>query len=70
MATGTLAAIGGLVALFVLLDPTDLLLIRAGKRPLPGWRRTRADHLIARTARPYDQQVFTPALTCMQSWPA
>jgi hypothetical protein len=48
MATGILAAIDGLVTLFVLLDLTDLLLIHAGKWPLPGWRRIRADHLIAR----------------------
>jgi hypothetical protein len=39
MVTGILAAIGGLVALFVLLDLTGLLPVRAGKRPMPGWRR-------------------------------
>lgn len=39
MVTGILAAIGGLVALFVLLDLTGFVLVRAGKRPMPGWRR-------------------------------
>jgi hypothetical protein len=41
MLIGVLAAIGGLVALFGLLDLTDFLLVRAGKRPMPGWRRIR-----------------------------
>jgi|SRR5512132_3289289 hypothetical protein len=39
MVIGILAAIGGLVALFVLFDLTGFLLVRAGKRPMPGWRR-------------------------------
>jgi hypothetical protein len=34
-------SIGGLVALLGLLDLTDYLLLRAGKRPMPGWRRIR-----------------------------
>lgn len=41
MLIGVLAAIGGLVVLFGLLDLTDFLLVRAGKRPMPGWRRIR-----------------------------
>jgi len=47
MGKAILAAIGGLVALFVLLDLTDFLLARAGKRPLPGWRRRQASHFYA-----------------------
>jgi hypothetical protein len=39
MVTGILAATGGLVALFVLFDLTGFLLVRAGKRPMLGWRR-------------------------------
>src|SRR5512132_523407 len=39
MVTGILAATGGLVALFLLLDLTGFLLARAGQRPMPGWRR-------------------------------
>ena len=39
MVTGILAAIGGLAALFVPLDLTGFLLVREGKRPMPGWRR-------------------------------
>ena len=41
MVIGVLAAIGGLIALFGLLDLTDFLLVRAGKQPMPGWRRRR-----------------------------
>jgi hypothetical protein len=41
MFIGVLAAIGGLIALFSLLDLIDFLLLRAGKRPMPGWRRIR-----------------------------
>lgn len=41
MVIGVLAAIGGLVAVLGLLDLTDFLLVRAGKRPMPGWRRIR-----------------------------
>ena len=36
MVIGVLAAIGGLIALFGLLDLTDFLLVRAGKQPMPG----------------------------------
>jgi hypothetical protein len=39
MVAGVLAAIGGLVARFVLLDLTGFLVTRAGKRPVPGWQR-------------------------------
>jgi hypothetical protein len=39
MVSGILATIGGLVALFVLLDLTGFLLARAGQRPMPGWRQ-------------------------------
>jgi hypothetical protein len=38
MVINVLAAIGGLAVLLLLLDLTDFLLVRAGKRPLPGWR--------------------------------
>lgn len=38
MVIGILAAIVGLVALLGLLDLTDLLLVRTGKRSMPGWR--------------------------------
>jgi hypothetical protein len=48
MLIGVLAAIGGLVALFGLLDLTDFLLVRAGKRPLPGWRRIRDSRVYVR----------------------
>jgi hypothetical protein len=41
MLIGILAGIGALIALFGLLDVTDFLLVRSGKRPLPGWRRIR-----------------------------
>jgi hypothetical protein len=41
MVIGVLAAIGGLVALLALLDLTNYLLLRAGKRPMPGSRRIR-----------------------------
>ena len=41
MVIGVLAVIGGLVVLFGLLDLTDFLFVRAGKRPMPGWRRIR-----------------------------
>jgi hypothetical protein len=42
------AAIGGLIALFGVLDVTDFLLVRAGKRPLPGWRRIRDSRVYVR----------------------
>jgi hypothetical protein len=48
MLIGILAAIGGLVALFGLLDVTDFLLVRAGKRPMPGWRRIRDSRVYVR----------------------
>jgi hypothetical protein len=48
MLIGILAAIGGLVALFGLLDLTDFLLVRAGKRPMPGWRRIRDSRVYVR----------------------
>lgn len=48
MFIGVLAAIGGLVALFALLDLTDFLLVRAGKRPMPGWRRVRDSRVYVR----------------------
>jgi len=51
MVTGILAAIGGLVALFVLLDLTGFLLVRAGKRPMPGWRRNELSSLRSRARR-------------------
>ena len=38
MVVTVLAIIGGLAALFVLLDLTDFFLVRAGHRSLPGWR--------------------------------
>jgi len=43
-----LAAIGGFVALLGLLDVTDYLLVRAGKRPMPGWRRIRESRIYVR----------------------
>jgi hypothetical protein len=43
-----LAAIGGVVALLGLLDVTDYLLVRAGKRPMPGWRRIRESRIYVR----------------------
>jgi hypothetical protein len=48
MLIGVLAAIGGLVALLGLLDLTDFLLVRAGKRPMPGWRRIRDSRVYVR----------------------
>ena len=48
MLIGVLAAIGGLVALLGLLDLTDFLLVRAGKRPMPGWRRIREPRVYVR----------------------
>jgi hypothetical protein len=48
MVMGVLAAIGGLVALFGLLDLTDFLLVRTGKRPRPGWRRIRESRIYVR----------------------
>jgi hypothetical protein len=48
MVIGALAAIGGLVVLFGLLDLTDFLLVRAGKRPMPGWRRIRDSRVYIR----------------------
>ena len=48
MLIGVLAAIGGLVALFGLCHVSDFLLIRAGKRPLPGWRRIRDSRVYVR----------------------
>ena len=48
MLLGVLAAIGGLVALLGLLDLTDFLLVRAGKRPMPGWRRIRDSRVYIR----------------------
>jgi hypothetical protein len=48
MLIGVLAAIGGLVALFGLLDLTDFLLVRTGKRPMPGWRRIRESRIYVR----------------------
>ena len=48
MLIGVLAAIGGLIALFGLLDLTDFLLVRAGKRPMPGWRRIRDSRVYVR----------------------
>jgi len=48
MLIGVLAAIGGLVTLFGLLDLTDFLLVRTGKRPMPGWRRIRESRIYVR----------------------
>lgn len=48
MLIGVLAAIGGLVTLLGLLDVTDFLLVRAGKRPLPGWPRVRDPRVYVR----------------------
>jgi len=48
MLIGVLAAIGGLIALFGLLDLTDFLLVRAGKQPMPGWRRRRDSRVYVR----------------------
>jgi hypothetical protein len=48
MVISVLAAIGGLVAVFGLLDVTDFLLVRAGKRPMPGWRRIRESRVYVR----------------------
>jgi hypothetical protein len=48
MVIGVLAAIAGLVALFGLLDLTDFLLVRTGKRPMPGWRRIRESRIYVR----------------------
>ena len=51
MVINVLAAIGGLAVLFGLLDLTDFLLVRAGKRPLPGWRPILAGRTYARERR-------------------
>jgi hypothetical protein len=48
MVIGALAVIGALVVLFGLLDLTDFLLVRAGKRPMPGWRRIRDSRFYVR----------------------
>lgn len=48
MLIGVLAVIGGLVVLFGLLDLTDFLLVRAGKRPMLGWRRIRDSRVYIR----------------------
>ena len=50
MLIGVLAAIGGLAVVFGLLDLTDFLLVRAGKRPMPRWRRIRDSRAYFRSA--------------------
>jgi hypothetical protein len=48
MVIGVLAAIAGLIVVAGLLDLTNYLLIRAGKRPMPGSRRIRDSHVNVR----------------------
>ena len=62
MLIGGLAAIGGLLTLLGLLDLTDFLLVRAGKRPMPGWPRVRDSRVYIRERDDPDANRGEPTL--------